>query len=52
MSKFNTDIIKSLTQGMSIEEIMRLEIEKVENVHTLEGFKDVCAFIIIREKWA
>ena len=31
MSNFNTDIIKSLSQGISIEEIIRLELEEVIN---------------------
>ena len=31
MSNFNTDIFKSLSQGISIEEIIRLEIEEVVN---------------------
>lgn len=31
MSNFNTDIVKSLSQGISIEEIIRLEIEEVVN---------------------
>ena len=31
MSNFNTDIIKSLSQGISIDEIIRLEIEDVVN---------------------
>lgn len=31
MSNFNTQIIKSLSQGISIDEIIRLEIEEVVN---------------------
>ena len=31
MSNFNTDIIKSLSQGISIEEIIRLELEEIIN---------------------
>lgn len=31
MSNFNTDIFKSLSQGISIEEIIRLELEEVIN---------------------
>ena len=31
MSNFNTEIFKSLSQGISIEEIIRLEIEEVVN---------------------